>query len=191
MKENKETSETSSHSQERRLPTRTHRKPAAPTPRRLQSTTSPQWPIPPPPLQVTIPNVLLLRDGFDELIPCSDPSDTENPRDDHQLNSDYLAYTSLLGTDATQDPFAGQRDATNDPFKADNADATANGDDTAVRTNSESLSPPLSPDDRRMSREWGTIFFIFILNFFFFSRPSLKRHGVVLMWECHANPLFA
>ena len=78
--------------------------------------------------------------------------------------TEYRTYQSLLGsadatTTATQDPFAAQRSVDNDPFakttSADNtAENTANGD--AVRTNSEHLTPPASPPDRRLSREWGT-----------------------------------
>lgn len=73
-----------------------------------------------------------------------------DPADGRDVNADYLAYQSLLGTD---NPTAGAQD----PFKNESAiDDTTNDDAAVGRTNSESLSPPSSPTDRRMSREWGT-----------------------------------
>ncbi|KAK5257194.1 hypothetical protein LTR16_001343, partial [Cryomyces antarcticus] len=47
---------------------------------------------------------------------------------------------------ASQDPFAKQREATNDPFGGDKLSALAGGDDMRMGS-----SPPR---DRRMSKEW-------------------------------------
>jgi hypothetical protein len=104
---------------------------------------------------------------------------------DGAATTDYLAYQTLLGTDnaaassggGTQDAFAAQRngDAT-DAQNESAVDDTANGDaDADAATRTDSLSPPNSPGNRRMSREWGNYIFLPFTN----PRP--------LRWENGAN----